>query len=104
MALPPSLRAALAVLLGLMVQVVLLYVGPDLHPYMSAGAGLAAAGLLVYGCTLIAERRRYTPWAGLAGLFSIIGVGLLLILPSPDAMPRPELPSRLRDALRKDKG
>ncbi len=83
-----SLRAYTALVSGLALQAVT--ASADAIPALATSIlGLACGGLLVYGCAIVAERKGYSSWLGLAGLLSVVGVVVVVLLPPSDAFPRP---------------
>jgi hypothetical protein len=82
-------RAYLALGAGLGLQVLVATTGADWPYAVTGGLGLAAGGLLVFGSAIVAENKGYSVWVGLAGMLSILGVGVVLLLPPYDAFPRP---------------
>jgi hypothetical protein len=84
-----SLRAYLAIAAGFGIQLLLVKLGAELPSYVSTGLGLLAGGVLVYGTALVAESKGYSAWVGLAGVLSILGTGVVLLLPPSEGFPRP---------------
>jgi hypothetical protein len=98
----PLIRAYLALGAGLGLQVLVASTGGELPDAVGSGLGLLSGGLLVYGTAVVAEKKGYSAWVGLAGVLSILGVGVVLLLPRSVAFPRPwkrlRTPTRGADA------
>jgi hypothetical protein len=90
-------RASLALLSGLGLQAGVVFAPEAVSPTVASALGLASAGLLVYGCAVVGERKGYSMWVGMAGLLSVVGVVVLVLLPAADALPRPWRRSAIPD-------
>jgi len=68
-------------LVGLLVQLGALALLDDLA-LVARVLGYVAGASLVYGGTLYARGRGYSPWVGFGAFLSFLGVGILLMLPT----------------------
>ncbi len=99
-----TLRARLSLFAGLGLQAASVSYANALPPAVASGLGLLAAGLLVYGCAVLAGHKGYSSWVGMVGLLSALGVLIVVMLPPYDALPRPWRHSALPDDNREKRG
>lgn len=80
--------------LGLIIQLVNHVYGPRDPEVARQVIGFVAGGLLVWGGSTSASAKGYSPWLGLLGILSFVGMGVLLLIPNRDALrlhkPAPE--------------
>ncbi|MBC7171822.1 MAG: hypothetical protein H5U40_05325 [Polyangiaceae bacterium] len=93
-----ALRAYGALVAGLGLQAAVYKMGAELPSVVASLLGLVSAGFLVFGCAVVAQRKGYSPWVGMAGLLSAAGVVVVVLLPTIDAFPRPWRRSALPDS------
>lgn len=48
--------------------------------------GFVAGGLLVWGGSMTAGAKGYSPWLGLLGILTFVGMGILLLIPNRDSL------------------
>ena len=60
---------------------VVLRTDPAFSALASVAVGAVSAAALVFGTVVYAKTKGYSPWFGLAGLLSILGIAVLLVLP-----------------------
>lgn len=74
--------------LGLIIQLVNHVYGPRDPEVARQLIGFVAGGLLVWGGSTTAAAKGYSPWLGLLGILSFVGMGVLLLIPNRDALRR----------------
>lgn len=74
--------------LGLLVQLGTLFLVPRELELVRQGIGFVAGALLVFGGAKTAASKGFSPWFGLFGLLSFVGMGIILLLPHRDSFRR----------------
>jgi hypothetical protein len=73
---------------GLVIQLAALFLIPREQEMARQIVGYGAAGFLVAGGAKTASAKGYSPWLGLLGFLSFVGMGILLLIPFRDSFRR----------------
>ena len=71
---------------GLLVQLANLAFVPHDPEMLRQVIGFGSAGFLIGGGAMTSSSKGYSPWLGLLGLFSFVGMGIILLLPAKDSL------------------
>lgn len=72
--------------LGLVVQIGMLALVPRELDWLRQLIGFGAGALLIAGGAITAASKGYSPWLGLLGVLSFVGMGIILLLPSKQTL------------------
>lgn len=78
--------------LGLIIQLANHIFTPQDPEIVRQLIGFVAGGLLIWGGSLTASAKGYSPWLGLLGILTFVGMGILLLIPNRDSI-RPRKPT-----------